>query len=122
MTRLEQALTACVFIALLNACGGTPTKATNDSGPCDMQQVIGSCAARIDIVRGKAVVCNEQTPNATPACMNVSIDLTSAKGDGTTSRKFLLMPGQCRTTGTALASAAQSSCDAYAARTPIGGT
>jgi hypothetical protein len=80
-----------------------------------MQQPAGSCVVRIEINRGRATVCGAQAEAATPVCMNVGLDLTSAK-DGYMSRKVLLEPGQCRTLGTALASVAQASCDAFAVR------
>lgn len=123
MTVLRRALTIVAFLSALSACGSSPeTKPVaakeKAGGPCDMQQPVGACVVRIEIVRGKATVCSEQQPEATPVCMNVGLDLTNAK-DGYMSRKLLLAPGQCRTVGTNLASAAQASCDAYAARPAV---
>jgi hypothetical protein len=83
-----------------------------------MSQSVGACVVRIEIVRGKATVCSEQQPESAPVCMNVGLDLTSAK-NGYMSRKLLLPPGQCRTVGANLASVAQASCDAYAARPAV---
>jgi hypothetical protein len=118
MTSVRLALALAALLTALSACGSTPTKSDASSGPCDMQQPVGACVVRIEITRGRAVVCSEQPAAAAPVCMNVGLDLTSAK-DGYMSRKVLLAPGQCRTLGSALASAAQASCDAYAARSPV---
>jgi len=123
MTLLRRALTIVAFLSALSACGSSPETRPvavkeKAGGPCDMQQPAGACVVRIEIVRGKATVCSEPQPESAPVCMNVGLDLTSQK-DGYMSRKVLLAPGQCRTIGANLASAAQASCDAYAARPAV---
>jgi hypothetical protein len=50
--------------------------------------------------------------------MNAALDITTTKGY--TSRKILLRPGECRSLGQGVESAAQSSCDAFAMRSDGG--
>jgi hypothetical protein len=97
------------LVTVITACAATPEQ-------CDLQQPAGSCAVRIETKKGQMMVCSgEQPAQAAPVCMNAVVDVTTAKGY--TTRKLLLAPGECRTLGSNLSSAAQASCVAFAVRT-----
>jgi hypothetical protein len=99
-------LTISVMAGALGACSTTPQQ-------CDMQQPMGGCAVRVDLMDGQVMVCaDEAAAQATPVCKNAAIDVTTNKGY--TSRKVMLLPGQCRSLGVGVQSAAQSSCHAFA--------
>ncbi len=102
----SRVLTIGVLAATLAACASTPQ-------PCDMQQSLGACAVRVDIMDGKVMVCaDEQRAQPAAVCKSAAIDVTTNKGYS--SRKMLLLPGQCRSLGVGVQSAAQSSCQAFA--------
>lgn len=98
-----------ILAASLNACSSAPTR---QADRCDMQQPAGACNVRVDFTKGQVTVCSVERAQVAPVCMNSTLDITTSKGY--LSRKILLMPGECRTLGTDVTSAAQSSCTAYA--------
>jgi hypothetical protein len=102
----SRVLTISIVATALGACASTPQ-------PCDLQQSLGACAVRVDYVDGKVVVCADEKPaQSSGVCKNAAVDVTTNKGY--TSRKMLLLPGQCRSLGVGVQSAAQSSCEAFA--------
>lgn len=107
MKIVSSVLTIGAMAAALSACSTTPQ-------PCDMQRPVGACMVHVDYMDGKVMVCSDDqtTQAATPVCKNAAIDVTTSKGY--TSRKVLLLPGQCRSLGVGVQSAAQSSCQAFA--------
>ena len=105
-------LASTALLAGLAACSTTPT-------PCDMARPMGACSVRVQFEDNRVMVCSgEQPVPATPVCMNASLDITTNKGY--TSRKMLLLPGECRSLGPGVGSAAQASCDAYVMRSDGG--
>jgi len=105
MKAMRIVLASGALLAGVSACKSTPS-------PCDMTQPMGACNVRVDFADNRVKVCSD--PSA-QVCMNAALDVTTNKGY--VSRKLLLLPGQCRSLGPEVASAAQASCNAYAMRT-----
>jgi hypothetical protein len=93
-----------LVLAGLSACSTTPSA-------CDMTQPLGACNVRVNFADNRVMVCSDE---AAQVCMNAALDVTTSKGY--TSRKLMLSPGECRSLGADVASAAQASCNAYAVR------
>jgi hypothetical protein len=109
MRPVQRALTSTLITLLLSACATTPPQ------QCDLAQPAGTCEVDIQFQRGKTMACSSKPVASTPpVCMSATIDLTNSRGYA--SRKLLLAPGECRTLGTGISSAAQSSCSAFALR------
>lgn len=111
MRQIRSVLIVLVASAALGACSTTPQQ-------CDLRESVGACAVRVDFKRNEVVVCATEPPaQALPVCMSAAIDVTSGKGYS--SRKLLLAPGQCRSLGTGVTSAAQASCSAFPVRAEL---
>jgi hypothetical protein len=109
MPFVGRSLAIAVALTTLGACASAPEQ-------CDLQQPVGACDVRIELKRGNVMACyGEQPVQAAPVCMKARIDVTNNRGY--TSRNVTLAPGQCLTLGSAVASAAQASCSAFAIRT-----
>jgi hypothetical protein len=109
---IRKILASTALLAGLAACTTTPTQ-------CDMARPMGACTVRVQFEDNRVMVCSGEQPTpATPVCMSASLDVTTSKGY--TSRRFLLLPGECRSLGPGVGSAAQASCDAYVMSTDGG--
>lgn len=108
MKVILNALAFCVSFMIVTACASTPPR-------CDLQQPAGSCNVRIEMKNDEMLICSSSEPaQGLPVCQNAVVDVTTAKGY--TSRKVMLVPGECRSLGRGVSSAAQASCSAFTAR------
>lgn len=95
-------------LPVIIACASAPAR-------CDLQQPAGACNVRIEMKSDEMLVCSSAPAGqALAVCQNAVVDVTTGKGY--TSRKLMLAPGECRSLGKGVSSAAQASCSAFTAR------